>query len=59
MSKVEIQGCAGFLVTDMQEINRKIIWPTLPAVLILANPGPSQDVKPPFALSTPPTKDVC
>ena len=61
---MRLQGCAGILVTDKQQNNRKkclanIIRPSTSKPLIFAKPGSSQDLKTPFELSTPPRKDIC
>ena len=59
-----LQGCAGSLVADMYQNQQRtrlanFIRLSTSKPLILAKPGPSQGLKPPFEHSTPPRKDVC
>ena len=62
--ETRLQGCADSLVVDMlQNLHKKrlanIVRLSTSKPLILAKPGPSQGLKPPFELYTAPRKDVC
>ena len=62
--ETRLQGCAGPLVVDMQQNPQKkhlanIVRLSTSKSPILAKPGPSEGLKPPFELYTPPRKDVC
>ena len=58
-SDMRLQGCAGFVVADMQQNHQhrkrlaNLIKPSTSTPLIIAKPGPSQGQKLPIELATP------
>ena len=58
--KRRLHGCAGSLVANMTEkCLANIIRLCTSKSLVVVKPGPSQGLKPPLKLYTPPRKDIC